>query len=150
MDKTKFNEIIDFAIEREEEAVTFYRELQDLVDFKGKKELLKGFEDMEKVHVKVLQNLRKRELNQMTIPKVDNLEIASYMVAAEPSKDMSFQDIIAIAMQREEKSQQLYTVLAQQSPDADIKKLFLKLASEEAKHKLQFEKIYDEEVLTEN
>lgn len=150
MDKSRFDEIIDFAIEREEEAVQFYKELRDMVDFKGKKELLKGFEDMEKVHVKVLQNLRKRDLNQMTVPNVDNLDISSYIVAAEPTPEMSFQDILTIAMKREASSQKLYTVLAQQSPDPDIKKLFLKLASEEAKHKLQFEKIYDDEVLTEN
>jgi rubrerythrin len=34
--------------------------------------------------------------------------------------------------------------------DTNTKQLFLKLASEEAKHKLHFEKIYDDEILKEN
>ncbi|MCK4944264.1 MAG: hypothetical protein KAS65_11850, partial [Candidatus Aminicenantes bacterium] len=34
--------------------------------------------------------------------------------------------------------------------DPEIKKLFLRLAAEEAFHKAHFEKLYDEVVLTEN
>ena len=48
MNKDKFNEVIDFAVEREKEAVQFYADLQKQVKFQAQKEMLKELEDMEK------------------------------------------------------------------------------------------------------
>ena len=148
--RNKFDEIINFAIEKEWEAVKFYQELQQMVPFKGKKEMLQDLENMEKGHVKVLENIKKEPIEDIKIPKVENLAISDYIIETEPEPDMSYQDILIVAMKKEEKAQQLYTTLADESPDENIKKLFLKLASEEAKHKLMFEKIYDEDILKEN
>lgn len=147
----KFNEILQFAIEKEEEAIQFYTELQEMVSFKSKIELLQNLADMERGHIKILENIR----NQATaanvgVPKVENLSISEYIVDVEPSPNMSYQDILIIAMKREEKASQLYTNLAEETTDGEIKNLFLRLAAEEAGHKLHFEKIYDEEILTEN
>ena len=148
--RKKFDEIIKFAIDKEWEAVKFYQELQEMVTFKGKKEMLQDLENMEKGHVKVLENIKKEPIEDMQIPKVENLAISDYIIETEPEPGMSYQDILIVAMKKEEKAQQLYTNLAEESPDDSIRKLFLKLASEEAKHKLIFEKIYDDEILTEN
>jgi len=41
----------------------------------------------------------------------------------------------------------IYTDLSEKNIDSNLKKLFLKLASEEAQHKLVFEKLYDDEIL---
>ena len=56
--RKKFDEIIQFAIDKEWEAVKFYQELQKMVSFKGKKEMLQDLENMEKGHVKVLENIK--------------------------------------------------------------------------------------------
>ena len=53
-------------------------------------------------------------------------------------------------MKKEQTAYELYTTLAEESSLPDIKKVFQKLASEEAKHKLFFETIYDEDILKEN
>ncbi len=50
-------------------------------------------------------------------------------------------------MKNEEHSVKLYNDLKESSVDEDPKRLFEFLAREEAKHKLKFEKIYDEEIL---
>ena len=148
--RKKFDEIIQFAIDKEWEAVKFYQELQKMVSFKGKKEMLQDLENMEKGHVKVLENIKMEPIEDMQVPKVENLSISDYIIETAPEPGMSYQDILIVAMKKEEKAQQLYTTLAEESPDDSIRKLFLKLASEEAKHKLIFEKIYDDEILTEN
>ena len=49
-----------------------------------------------------------------------------------------------MAMKREEISLRLYTELSVRFADEQIGNLFRKLASEEAKHKLWFETLYDE------
>ena len=150
MDLKKFNEIIDFAIAREKEAIQFYQGLQKEVKFDAQKDLLKSFEDMEQGHVDILESIRNMKFENIKVPEVDDLKIANYVVEIEPSPDMSYQDIIIMAMKREEAANKLYTAMAEQVGNAEIKKLFEKLASEEAKHKLHFEKIYDKEVLTDN
>jgi rubrerythrin len=152
MDKSKFDEIIDFAIQGEKSAVKFYHDLQTLVTFKAKKELLREYEEIEKGHVEVLEKLRQNvfETGEIKVPEVTSLKISDYLLEVEPSADMSYQDIIITAMKKEEQAQKLYTDLASQSEDERAKQVFLRLAAEEAKHKVYFEKVYDDEILTDN
>ena len=150
MTKEKFNEVIDFAIQGEKDAVVFYRELQEKSKFQAQKKMLKEYEDMEKGHVIVLENIRKRGLQNIAVKEVTNLNINEYLVDAEPSADMDYQDILIIAMKKEEQAQKLYTNMAGNFPGTELETLFLKLAAEEAEHKLQFETLYDEHVLKEN
>lgn len=149
-DQKKFNEIIDFAIKKEREAIKFYQDLQKLVSFKSKKEMLHNFEEIERIHIEVLESIRLKTIKNIHIPRVENLAISDYIVETKADANMSYQDILIVAMKREEKANQLYTRMANESDEEEIKKLFLRLASEEANHKLQFEKIYDNEILTEN
>jgi rubrerythrin len=150
MNSKKFDEIIDFAINREYDAMKFYQDMQGMVKFNSQKELLKDFEIMEKGHANILKNIRNTDFKEIEIPEIENLEISDYIVESKPTSDMSYQDIIILAMKREEASYRLYNDMADRVGNQNIKKLFLKLASEEAKHKLHFEKIYDKEILTEN
>lgn len=150
MKKTSFDSVIDFAIEREKDAVRFYRDLQVRVAFSDRKEFLGSLEKMEMGHVKILENLKVHEIDEMDIPDVPNLEISDYLVEVELTENMSYQDILIVGMKREEAAYNLYTKLAGQTPGAQIKKVFQKLASEEAKHKLYFEGLYDDDILQEN
>ncbi|MBN1637867.1 MAG: ferritin family protein [Ignavibacteriales bacterium] len=146
----KLKAVIAFAIDREEEAVQFYQDLQGRVKFESFKDVLRDFEDMEKSHIRALEQFEKSNFIPSELPIVESLSIAEYIVDVEPNEEMDFQDIIIIAMKREEKAENLYRNLAETTENRDIKNLFLRLANEEAKHKIHFEKIYDEEVLKEN
>jgi rubrerythrin len=150
MEQKEFFEVIDFAIDREREAVQFYRDLQSMVQFTARKELLRELEDMEKGHIKALENVRKGTTPVGEIPRVQNLKISDYLVAAKPTPQLSYQDIIIIAMKREETATQLYIDLANLSSEPSLKQLFMRLSAEEAKHKLHFEKIYNDEILKDN
>ena len=150
MDQARFHEIIDFAIEREREAVQFYRDLQAVVQFAARRELLRELEDMEKGHIKTLEHIKAGTTPFRGRTQVQDLQISRYLVPAPPAPQMSYQDILLTAMKREETSHRLYTDLANLSADADLKQLFERLAAEEARHKLHFEKIYDDEILKDN
>ena len=149
MDKN-LEKIINFAIEQEEKAVSFYNELQRLTKFSEKKSLLKDLENMEKSHIEILKNLKDESIGNIEVKEIQNLHISDYLVPTELSKNMDYQDIIVIAIKKEEKAYNLYNDLAKKTEDKNAKKLFLKLASEEAKHKNIFEQIYDEEILSDN
>lgn len=150
MTKEKFNEAIDFAIDGEKEAVEFYQKLQQKTKFQARKEMLKDLENMEKGHIVILDNIRSKGFQEITVKQVTNLNISEYIVDVKPYGNMTYQDILIIAMKKEEQAQKLYINLAGNFPCTELETLFLKLASEEAGHKLQFETLYDEHILKEN
>lgn len=150
MNLNQYNEIIEFAIEREREAVKFYRSLQQKVKFSAQVTMLKELEAMEEGHIKVLEELQKKGPGNVGEKTVETLKIADYLVEKEPSDNMSFQDIVVIAMKREEKAEMLYNDLAGRMEGDERSAVLKRLAAEEAGHKLRFEKIYDEVVLKDN
>ena len=70
------------------------------------------------------------------------------LAAIELACPMSHAEIVA--MQREKAAYRLYTDLANNIDDPEMKELFLGLAQEEAKHKLYFEVQYDDQILKHN
>ena len=152
MNQTTINEIIEFAIAREEDAAAFYRELKTMSRFQENVELLAELEAMEEEHIRILRDLQAKGLKStdFEVQKISSLSIADYLVEAPPAPDMSYQDILIVAMKKEQKAVDLYQELAEQALSEGQKKVFTRLAAEEAKHKLHFERIYDLEILKEN
>ena len=147
---TEFEKIIEFAIEREMSAVTFYRELQTLSRFKAQAEVLKEFEMMEHGHVALLENVKKRRGFKEKSAKPIDIALSDYLAAGEPAEDMSFQDILTIAIKKEERSMALYDRLADEMSSTDEHHIFERLASEEAGHKHHFEHLYETEISPDN
>ncbi len=54
------------------------------------------------------------------------------------------EDIITLAMKREENAVKLYRDMADKAEDQEAEKLFKLLVQEESQHKLTFEKMYDD------
>ena len=146
----KIDEILDFAIEEEENARLFYLDLAAKMENPKMKEVFEQFAQEELGHKKKLQNIKARESIPVTHERVQDLQIADYTVEVQPSPDMSYQDALLLAMNKEKKAFQLYLDLADAINDAQIKELFMILAQEEAKHKLRFELEYDQVILSEN
>ena len=150
MTKEKFNEVINFAIAGEKDAIKFYQGLQEKVKFQAQIEMLKEFEDMEKGHILILENIRNKGFEKIEIKEVTDLHISDYIVDVEPSDNMSYQDILTVAIKREEAATILYSNMAKMIHNDELKNLFQKLATEESGHKLKFEKMYDDDILKEN
>jgi rubrerythrin len=146
MKTNSLEEVLKFAIEKELEAANFYNELQKIVRVPESREMLREFEKMELGHADILKNLTLNQIDKYKQGKVTNLKISDYMVEPVQHEDMTFQDVLVIAMKKEEAANKMYEDLAGDSDDEQVRNLFLKLASEEAKHKLQLETIYDEEI----
>lgn len=150
MRKEEIRSIIDFAIGKEQEAVDFYSDLAGRVKSKGIAEELDRLAKMEMGHKKRLEEL---DLMVFTIREPDgvqDLKIANYTVDAVPHSDMSWEDVINVAMHRELAAANLYSDLAARVDDPAVKNLFENLASEEQKHKLYLETIWDRDVMKEN
>jgi rubrerythrin len=101
-------------------------------------------------HKARLQKIKDERLFDLTDEKVQDLQIADYVVSAKPTPDMKYADALVLAMKKEKAAFKLYTNLAQRTDNQEIKKVFQNLAVEESKHKLRFELEYDEFVMREN
>lgn len=147
MDAKKFMEIVQFAIQREIESVNFYDKASKMVKLSGTKELFSDFMKQEEGHKKKLEGVQAGKIVPGKIEKIPNLKISDYLVEAELKPNISYAEILRIAMKREERSVKLYTDLNEKNEDETLRKLFTFLVQEESKHKYALEKIYDDEIL---
>ncbi len=147
MDQKKFEEIIQFAIQREVESIDFYNKASTMVKHSGTRDLFLDFMKQEEGHKKKLEEVRIGKIVLGKIEKIPNLKISDYMVDAELKPNISYAEIIRIAMKREEHSVKLYTDLNEKNENENLKNLFTFLIQEESKHKYAVEKLYDDEVL---
>ena len=147
MDEKKFEEIIQFAIQREIESMNFYDRASKLVKHSGTRDLFLDYMKQEEGHKKKLEGVRVGKIQLGKIEKIPNLKISDYMVEAELKPDISYGDILRIAMKREERSVKLYTDLNEKNQDETLSSLFTFLIQEESKHKYHIERLYDDEVL---
>ncbi len=147
MDEKRFKKIIQFAIDKEIRAYDFYTRASQMEKLSGSKELFLDLAKQEKGHRKMLEKIDMKEVAKTKIEKVPDLKISDYMAKIEFKPNLSYANILRVAMKMEEKSLKLYNDMKEKNTNKDLKKLFHLLANEEAKHKLRLEKIYDEEIL---
>jgi rubrerythrin len=147
MNEKQFEEVIRFAIHREIESMDFYDKASHIVKHSGTRDLFLDFVKQEEGHKTKLEQALAGKIVPGKIEKIPNLKISDYMVEAELKPDISYGDILRIAMKREERSVKLYTDLNEKNQDEALRNLFSFLIQEESKHKYYIEKLYDDEVL---
>ncbi|MFK5854576.1 MAG: ferritin family protein [Bacteroidota bacterium] len=148
---TSSDDILDFAIKAEQDAIDFYSRLYKTADTTNMKAAYKEFILEEKSHKDKLNKLKAEgKLAGIEIGKITDLKIADYLPEKTPHDNMDYQESLIVVMQREKAAYKLYSDLAEIADNEDLKNLFLVLAAEEAKHKLKFEIEYDDTVFMEN
>jgi rubrerythrin len=144
------DEILDFSINNEQEAVDFYTKLASMASFDAIKKVFIEFAREEMGHKAKLIGIKETGVFEGSFEKITDLKISDYIVKAPSGPEMTYSEALILAMNREKSSFKLYTVLAERTSDNSLKNLFLMLAQEESKHKLRFEIEYDEFVLKDN
>lgn len=144
------DDILDFAMQSEQDAIDFYSELAEKMQNKQMQEVFLEFAREEVGHKARLKKIKDERLFDLEVEQVRDLKIADYVVAGKPSADMEYADALVLAMKREKAAFKLYTTLAERTDNPEIKTTFQALAVEESKHKLRFELEYDEYVMREN
>ena len=144
------NEVLDFAMNSEQQAVDFYNSLAARATNEDMKQIFLSYAKEEMGHKAKLSKIKKEGILEGDTPKINDLKIADYTAPVKASPDMDYQDALVLAMRREKAAFKLYTDLAERVSDGDLQKVFYNLAQEEAKHKLRFELEYDEFVLRDN
>ena len=144
-----FDDIMKFAVSKEEEAAQTYRNLAKNAK-SGAKKLFEELARQEEGHKKKLLRIEVSSLPSGPASRVPDLRISEYLAGGEVKSDSPYQDVLIYAMKREEASVALYSDLAKVATADSARTLFTLLAEEERKHKLRLEKEYDDNVLKEN
>ena len=140
------DEILEYAIGKEKEAVAFYMDLSTKDTFASVKDTFIKFAGEEEKHVALLEGISAdtAKVDTYELKKVPDLKISDYLVDTEYKEGMFMQDILRIAMKREEMAVKLYKDLSEKADNAEFCKVFDMLAQEESKHKLALETMYDD------
>ena len=148
MKMDSLDEILRFAIRKEADAAAFYKMAADR-SAPGVKKTFEELAAMEEGHKKTLERFDPKEIGRMTLNGAKGLGLSEMMEDVPFSSDMSYADLLRMAIKNEEKSQRLYQNTEKMVTEPSLKKLLLILAQEESLHKEKLEKIYDEDVLKE-
>lgn len=144
------DKILNFAIEKEQEAADFYKDLAARMERPAMKDVFIGFSKEEMGHKAKLQGVKSGKKLVLATAKITDLKIGDHLVDQEPTGKLDYQQALIVAMKAEKAAYTLYTSLQDATTDASLKELFGSLAQEEAKHKLRFEVEYDDVILNQN
>jgi rubrerythrin len=145
-----FEDIIQFAIQREEEAAKGYGDMLKIAADEAAKKLLRDLKEEEIQHKRVLQGVTTVKVEASATKDVRDLKISDYLVEEPLGPKMNFQDLLVFAAKKEKKAVELYTDLAKRSKTKEQKKLLEFLAKQEKTHKLRLELEYEKHVLWED
>lgn len=138
----EYKEIIQYAIDREIEAETFYKEIENKVSKPILKEMFSSFAKEENKHQQILRGVLENKEAQTHFKKSSDYGISETVTQPVISNDMKLADVFAIAMKNEENAMKMYQQLAADSSSENIKKLFEDLATMEQGHKFKMEQAY--------
>ncbi|HIE27453.1 TPA: rubrerythrin [Candidatus Poribacteria bacterium] len=136
------DDILDFAINKEEEAFQFYTDLANQTERPSMRQVFEELSCEEAGHKAKLTGIKEGKLMMPAEQKVMDLKIGDYLVDVEPEK-LDYQGALILAMKREKASFKLYTDLAETTDREDLRSTLLSFAQE-----LEIE--YDDYVLTDN
>ena len=114
----------------------------------GDEVVFEEFAEEERKHQKLLEDFKTKgvaeSLEDYQLKWITDIKRSDYVVELEYTPGMAYNDILMLAMKREEKALKLYNDFLDQADTQEGKKLFKVLCQEEAKHKLALETMYDD------
>jgi rubrerythrin len=142
------DDVVAFAIDKEEKAMDFYQKCADRAKNTGIKKFFDEMVAEEAGHRKMLKDLDRGHLADIKLDKVEDLRISDYLVDVKFKDDLTYQEALTMAMKKEQKAHDFYAGWQKKCMHEKTAKLFEMLAVEELKHKRKIETVYDEEILT--
>ncbi len=92
------NDVVNFAIEKEEKAMEFYRKCAERAQNPGIKKFFEEMIEEERGHRDLLRDLDALNLDGIKLAKVEDLKISDYLVDVPFKEDISYQEALTIAM----------------------------------------------------
>jgi rubrerythrin len=147
-----FNDVLKVAIEKEEDAVEFYTKATGIIKNPGTNEMLKDFAKEEQSHVTLLKDAQKSKTMESVGSKAlpQSMDLTKYLVSETITEDSTPQDVMIIAMKREDSAVSFYSEQITAFEGTDIAELFQRLCNTEKEHKERLEAEYEKVFMPDN
>jgi rubrerythrin len=146
------HDIVSLALEKEREAVQFYTQASTIVVNPGTKVMLKELAVEEEKHVAMLIDIQSGKAIETVgaKPLPPAMDLGKYLVSQTISDNSTPQDIMIIAIKREDKAIAFYSSQLPVVSGTVLQSVFEHLLTWEQEHKERLEAEYDRVVLKDN
>lgn len=143
------DEVIKFAIDREDTAYKLYKRAAELSTSIASKKMFEELAAEEATHKDVFSKIDEDKAESHKLCTLPESSIAKYLADVNFSENLSYSEILAYALKTEENAYQLYKAAAGMTDDPKLQKLLMNFADVELGHRRRVEAIYEDRVLTE-
>ena len=143
------DEVIKFAIEREDTAYRLYKRAAELSTSIPAKKMFEELAQEEANHKEVFLKIDEDKAENHKLCTIPEASIAKYLSDVPFRENLSYSEILAYALKTEENAYQLYKAAAGMTDDPKLQKVLMTFADVELGHRRRLEAVYDERVLTE-
>lgn len=149
MNFVTLEDVITFAIEREETAYQLYKRASELSKTAAAKKMFEELAAEEATHKDVFARIDFEKAEHHKLCKISEASISKYLADVPFKADMTYQEILTFAMKTEDSAYNLYKIAGAATEDVKLKKVLLTFADVELGHRHKIEMIYEDKVLTE-
>ena len=150
MDKfVTLEDVIKFAIEREDTAYKLYKRAAELSTSIASKKMFEELALEEATHKDVFVKIDEDKAENHKLCTLPESSIAKYLADVPFREDLTYSEILAFALKTEENAYQLYKAAAGMTDDHKLQRVLMNFADVELGHRRRLEVIYEERVLTE-
>ena len=143
------DEVIKFAVEREDTAYKLYKRAAELSTEISSKKMFEELAAEEATHKDVFSKIDEDKAESHKLCTLPESSIAKYLADVPFRPDMTYNEILGYALKTEENAYQLYKAAAGMTDDEKLQKVLMTFADVELGHRRRLEAIYEERVLTE-
>lgn len=142
-------EVIAFAVEREDTAYKLYKRAEELSSSISAKKMFAELAAEEATHKEVFSKISQEKAEQHKVCTLPESSIAKYLTDIPFRPDMTYSEILIYALKTEENAYQLYKAAAGMTDDEHLQKVLMNFADVELGHRRRLEAIHEDRVLTE-
>lgn len=143
-------EVLKFAVQREETAYQLYKNAAAISTSISAKKMFEEMAAEELGHKEVFGKMSLEQAEEYKAAQIPDMKLSQYLAEIPLKPNMTYQEILIYAIKVEEHAYQFYTLAAESVADPKLKKVLTVFADVEKGHKIKVEKLYDDHVLTEN
>lgn len=149
MEEMTWEQILNRAIAKEQEASSNYQALAKRVSHPGSQQMLAELAEEEKRHKEILEGWRGGKVKGCPLASLPDLGVAGQQRDVKFDQDLTPEEAVRLAIREEEMAFAFYEQLAKGLEQAESRALSERLAAEERRHKFRLERMLEEEILQE-
>lgn len=142
-------DVIKFAVEREDTAYKLYKRAAELSTSIASRKMFEELAAEEATHKEVFSKIDDEKAENHRLCTLPESSIAKYLADVPFRENLTYSEILAYALKTEENAYQLYKAAAGIAEDPKLQKILMSFADVELGHRRRLEAIYEERVLTE-